>query len=380
MTKPLSIDPSPADFEAWSSDPVHFSFVLASDDSPQFRPPSDHTLALYRLYWNAWLSFLRENKTPMAKAAALDVVAFLSAPPRQATSSADATAQPEPSKAGTSKDSKLSPTTKARYRRVLGRIYTVGVLVGAMRRNPFAETGSDVPRRELPKSEAIPSGKKDTEHAMLVGLLDTPWEDAQGARDRVLLCLQMLDGLTLAESIQATHQHLQPQARGYSLSVAGNREAQKRQLTLHPVTVQAIHHLGLFVPPTRTDPPSYLVPNLRHPLRPLLRHAAYKICSDFLDEAYQNGELTRRPSERGGTTLRNTAIAAWVNEGLRVGEVLRRAGLKRVDALNRLKNFMEMDGRHKVTAAEQAASAAGLPGAERYRALNRSCHSPEGNQ
>ena len=61
MTKPLSIDPSPADFEAWSSDPVHFSFVLASDDSPQFRPPSDHTLALYRLYWNAWLSFLREN-------------------------------------------------------------------------------------------------------------------------------------------------------------------------------------------------------------------------------------------------------------------------------------------------------------------------------
>lgn len=359
------VDPSPAQADEWLRLPVEFShgLPLEGDRAPQ-RLPSERTLMLYRVYWNAWQAYLKENNSDTARATALDVAAFLRAPVR-----------PRGRKVGTAPTTaalpalpvrRLSVTTQARYRRVLGRIHQVGYLVGTLPTNVFAQTQH---QRESPKSAAF----QPKVYGRLLALLEPTAEDPITARDQVLICLQLLNGLTLSESIQARREDLEPAGPNgeRALRLRGTRASQERLIQLHRLTCAALDQADTF---DELRGCSHLVPKVRGNDGPLGRHAAYGASKAFLKRALAAGVLQPGdlPQDRGCTMLRNSALAAWINDGEPLPVVLQQAGLQRTDALVRLIKFLKPAQRHRVRSAISQESAAGLPGAASYVQRNRS--------
>ncbi len=315
-------DPArPSDAERWRDDPVGLSLPKLSPRSRQ----------LYTTYWLAWRRFLAGRDVPLEAATPIEAVAFLAG-------------------------ERLNPTTQARYRRVLGQVHAGGVLCGALPPgNPFEDLGNEVPRREQPRSVAL----TPPERAQLLLRLEH-WHplEVQAQRDRLLIALLLAEGFTLSETANARVEHLaQDEAGVWSLEIGGPRRSQWRTLQLGEITADA---LAAWLP-RLPKPETPLIPALPQMRVPLSRQPAFRAVQAFLNQALQDGVLRRLPGDTGPAALRNSAIVAWLSEGVPHAEVLRRAGLQRLDALDRLAPMLDDRTRDALFASHRAQDAAGVP-------------------
>lgn len=311
------------DAERWRHDPVGTSL-------PRLNAASRR---LYTHFWQAWHRFLAGHEVSPGDATPAHALSFLAG-------------------------EQLNPTTQARYRRVLARVHAGGVLCAALPPgNPFEELGNEVPRREHSRSVAF----TPPERAQLLQRL-AGWHplEPQHQRDRLLLCLLLADGLALSETAGARAAHLSRDAEGaWALEIAGPRRSQSRTLALSALTADALAPWLPQLP--RDDTP--LVPALPALRKPLSRQPAFRIVKAFLQQAHADGVLRRLPGDTGPSALRNSALVAWLSEGMPHAEVLRRAGLQRLDGLDRLIPMLDDRTRDALAAQHRAQDAAGVPGA-----------------
>ncbi|WP_157267280.1 tyrosine-type recombinase/integrase [Azohydromonas aeria] len=320
-TLPTPPDAADADAQRWHADPVGASLPRLSPKSRQ----------LYTHYWLAWRRFLAGREVPVEAATPIEAVAFLAG-------------------------ERLNPTTQARYRRVLGRVHAGGVVCGALPPgNPFDDLGNEVPRREQPRSVAF----TPPERAQLLRRLEG-WHplEVQPQRDRLLICLLLADGFTLSETAAARVEHLGRDEDGvWSLEIGGPRRSQWRTMQLSALTADA---LAAWLP-RLPKPETPLIPALPGMRVPLSRQPSFRAVQAFLQQALQDGVLRRLPGDTGPAALRNSAIVAWLSEGVPHAEILRRAGLQRLDALDRLAPMLDDRTRDALFATHRAEDAAGVP-------------------
>lgn len=322
MNADTSSDPlRPTDAERWQADPVGTSLPKLSPRSRQ----------LYTTYWLAWRRFLAGREVAVERASPIEAVAFLAG-------------------------ERLNPTTQARYRRVLGQVHAGGVICGALPPgNPFEELGNEVPRREQPRSVAF----TPPERRLLLQRLAS-WHplDVQPQRDRLLISLLLDEGFTLSETAAARVEHLSRGEDGvWSLEIGGPRRSQWRTLQLGETTADA---LAAWLP-RLPKPETPLIPALPQMRVPLSRQPSFRAVQAFLNHALQDGVLRRLPGDTGPAALRNSAIVAWLSEGVPHAEVLRRAGLQRLDALDRLAPMLDDRTRDALFTSHRAQEAAGVP-------------------
>lgn len=280
----------------------------------QRRPPGVQTLALYRSFWSAWCRHLGESAQPLtwSDATHADVVAYLALEKRQ--------------------------VTQARYKRLLTEVYAFGVVQSWVAHNPAAPSSPDVASREQPVSTAMHLLTRDRFVAALAQAAREPVQ----LRDAVLVMLLAIEGLSISEALALRLGDLNPSASApHALSLGGQRRAQTRKLTLDKRTVRAMQawlaaaspHIDIHL---ASQPVLADLRTATHWTRPLGRHAGFQIVRKALARAVETGHLDTAPAEHGPQILRNSALLAWLEHGVSPAEVQRRAGLQRLDGLDRI--------------------------------------------
>jgi site-specific recombinase XerD len=306
----------------------------------QRRPPSAQTLALYRSFWTAWCRHLAELAQPLAwsNATPANVVAYLAAEKRE--------------------------VTQARYKRLLTEVYAFSVVQGWAVHNPAAPSSPEVASREQPVSSAMHLLARDRFVAALAQAARAPVQ----LRDAALVVLLAIEGLSIGEALALRLGDLQPSASApHALHLGGQRRAQARKVTLDTRTVQALQAwLTAAAPHINTHLASQpLLADLRAATnwtRPLSRHAGFRIVRTALARAVELGHLDTAPAEHGPQVLRNSALLAWLEHGVSPAEVQRRAGLQRLDGLDRIvKTHGFGDVLERFKAQRRTELGAGLP-------------------
>ncbi|WP_157991353.1 hypothetical protein [Caldimonas tepidiphila] len=276
----------------------------------QRRPLNDESVALYESYWLSWGRHLAGIELRWNDAEPRHVAAFLAGG--------------------------LRPVTQARYRRVLDEVYAHALRMEWIAQNPAAPQPG-LPQHEQPQSAALHIDERDR---FVAGL---PAGSEPGPlRDRALLLLLVLEGLSVAETIALTLADVLPSPQQPErLSVRGERRNQTRELELDARTVAALQAwlraaAGAMELARPHEQPLLTDLRSRRWTMPLGRHAAFRIVRAAIRDAVDAGHLRTMPAEHGPSLLRNTALLAWIEQGVAPTEVQRRAGLLRLDGLDRI--------------------------------------------
>lgn len=288
----------------------------------------------YRFIWQAWVRHLACAQPPTAwtQAQPTHVLAFL------------AQAQPTRTARG------VSFVTRRRYWRVLARLYEFAHQRGLVSTSPALA----VQARERPAHERKASASLDA--AIVQALwqcLPAPGEAYMAERDRAIVALTLLAGLTPQEirTLQlAQVQGLAPaqglqqgsQAPGGApseptgfeyLALQGPRSAQARNVALGSRACTELQRWLAQRPHLRSSRASDLVFLSErgalsvNRLHFIVREAIVRACEHLGREI---------PAHFGPSMLRNTALAARLNEGHPAADVARWAGLKDEKSLWRL--------------------------------------------
>lgn len=275
----------------------------------QPRPLNADSVALYERFWLSWGRHLAGIELQWHQAEPRHVATFL---------------------AGS-----LRPVTQARYRRVMEDIYAQALRMAWIDRNP-AEKQPDLPVHERPESTAMHLFDRDR---FVEGLERGP--DAAGWRDRALVVLMAVEGLSVSEALALTLADLLPSAaEPQRLMIHGERRSQTRELTLDARSVDALQRwlraAGDSIERARPEQPLLPDTRARRWSKPLGRHAGFRIVRAALARAVALGHINTPPAEHGPSLLRNSALLAWIEQGVPPSEVQRRAGLQRLDGLDRI--------------------------------------------
>lgn len=301
----------------------------------QPRPLNADSVALYESFWLAWCRHLAGIELAWPAAEPRHVAAFLAAG--------------------------LRPVTQARYRRILEEVYAHALRMEWIAANP-AEKQPDLPVHERPESTAMHLFARDR---FVDGLQRGP--DEQGLRDRALVMLMAIEGLSVSEVLALVLADLAPSPGAPErVKVSGERRSQSRELELDARTAEALRQWLRAGRPLMDQPPEEqpLLPDTRSRrwIKPLGRHAAFRIVRAALAHAVEQGHIDTPPAEHGPSLLRNSALLAWIEQEVPPTEVQRRAGLQRLDGLDRIVlRHAYGEVKERFLARRKAEREAGLP-------------------
>lgn len=280
------------------------------------RPLTPQGARPYASIWASWCAWLEACTPPrhFLYASAADLSAFLDAGPQPRASRRRADAAP------------VSEITRRRYWRVIDLIYRWAITQGLTKTNP----AGDMAVLERPAPEKPIGQVFDAQQwaALRAGLPapEAPW----GVRDRAILLVLMDSALTNSELCQLTLGSVQPQllSSTSTLSIAGRRKAQKRELVLGAAASKALadwlacrkeHALGA------EDAHAPLFVTLRR--RALTDRVLFPIVVAAVQRGFAALGLAL-PNHLGPQVLRNTRLVQWLNDDVELATVLKQAGLK----------------------------------------------------
>lgn len=352
-------------------------FALAAKQRPR-KPLSEKSTQAYEGIWLEWLMFLVGIGVGWRAAKPADVAAFLKTGLR-------------PRSHARNSDAKVSSVTQARYGRILGEIYFNALDEDERHESPVKLVGQEVPQSEEMASLKLHAHIRERLRRQLPAA-----KDEKSARDRLVICLTLLEGLTCADimgleledllfkegdtdevaygSEHASVDEMEGWVRGYTggsegggrlfkpevaprgVHLRGERKAQDRRLAFRATTRKALREwLEL-----RSQHRYALVSNVvvlslsrRMGKRDagVTHRALFQICAAHIDEKLRGcGLLTDEEVQRlqhiGPNTLRNACLLQWMDDGVDPEEVRRRAGLKETRSLARLADEHRDDREH----------------------------------
>lgn len=322
-------------FEAWQS-----SRLLDTHRKPM----GASGLVQARLVWRKWLAFCFGRDVVWQTASPGDVQAFAS--------------DISPRKPGAPA---VSPVTLRRYWRILNDLYAHALLNGTVARNPAADVMPVI--SEKTSSLALPPHLWALLHEGLSG-----GDDFKARRNRLVLLLMMRCALTVTEiiglRIDSVQMHegtpeqvaerlaladlplLQPESPvwapltsclvpAYTLQLAGARLAQTRQLVLDTRTGAALHDWLEVRRMGEASPAARLIVGSVQGAA-ITPKGLYNLCQAHMARCLVGLDI----AQMGPNTLRNTCISGWLNQGVPLGEILRRCGLKDEQVLIRLQKHL----------------------------------------
>lgn len=313
------------------------------------RTLSEESVTSYRSVWDGWIAFTLERNLTWDTARSSDVRDFLLALPARA--SARGIIIP-------------STVTQKRYFRVLQEIYACACANGWIDEVPTDHEAA-VSKTEAHESLVFHRAHWQRLFAALPEARDPPafgmaWAEV---RNLALLLLMMQAALSVSElsalNIQDVHSprfHISenaslaldpPHPSGETapepamLHISGSRPDQTRELVLsEPAQTSVMAWLGLRVHMALHE-------GLQSPLFISRKGAGRLTPKTLFTLANAHIQNTLGPelgevalAHAGPMTLRNSCIVRWLDAGLPDSEVLRRAGLKDVQALGRLRQHV----------------------------------------
>lgn len=380
---------------------VFEEWVAWRRDLDQARAIGDDTTSeyQYQTIWIAWLRFLCGQKTKWVAATGADVLAFINNNMRGRGTSRDldpSALAPQQSggaaaagQRASSRRREPSRVSKRRYATVLSNVYEHAKRTGHCTENPVPRFDKDLPANESANSLVL----NKTYRAELVRNLPEA-ADARSARDRAMLAVMLRQGLTCSEVMELTLTSLDfgPDAllpdwsqpwddavAPLSLHITNaiaERPEQPRVLALDKVTAEALQKWlrvrGTFTA-ARVSPLLFVSKHHRKTTTKrggkdvpcvagaLTARAVFYVASVWLRETLKKRCFMQDVYHAGPNVLRNACIVDWLEQGLAFEEVRRRAGLKRMDSLERLiyqshpdvveryRTYLQEQGRHERT-------------------------------
>lgn len=296
----------------------------------------------YRYIWSSWCQWLLGRP---GQGGWTDRV--LAASPDDAMDFLSERVTPATQRDGSPRE--VSSVTRERYCMVLRGVYGQIVRLGQLTENPMLrlyELAGDA----RPDAEVLP----EAVWSHLEGMARREPGDRSPftLRDRALLCLMLDAALTPAELAALNLGQLNDAipdggaSVGNRLSVRlqGNRAAQRRDLQLSEQATAALRdwlavRSGAL---ERGRPDSLAVLDLvffTERRKPLSRRVLFHLTSGLITEACENLGISL-PRHLGPLVLRNTAILHWIQAGLPMDEVCRRAGYQGRLALEHLRSHL----------------------------------------
>ena len=303
-------------------------------------------LAQPEFVWRKWLAFCTVHGIDWPVAAPDQVRAFAGTVSARKLNSASA----------------VSPVTLRRYWRILNDLYAHAVLTQRIKHNPCA--GVMPPVSEKTSSLALPPH--------LWALLQEGLPGGytfKARRNRLVLLLMMHCALTAGEILHLTLASVQahegdarqvarhlalaglpllqpespfwtptagyPGGLTYTLQLSGSRPVQARQLVLDARTSAALRDWLEVRRIGRAGENDRLLVGGTNGAA-LSPKGLYNICQAHMARCMAGIEI----AQMGPNTLRNTCISEWINQGVPLGEVLRRCGLLDAGVLTRLQRHI----------------------------------------
>ena len=323
-------------FEAWQSNRLL---------DTHRKPMGAVGLAQAGFVWRKWLAFCSVRGIDWQAVGAGDVQAFAS--------------DISPRKPGARA---VSPVTLRRYWRILNDLYAHAWLSGLTPHNPAANVMPAT--SEKTASLALPPHMWALLQEGLSGGFDY-----KARRNRLVLLLMMRCALTVTEIISLTlgsvqvHEGtpeqvaerlalaglplLQPESPfwaplassslvpAYTLQLSGTRPVQTRQLVLDARTRAALHDWLEVRKLGKAGPADRLIVGSAEGAA-ITPKGLYNLCQAHMARCLVGYDI----AQMGPNTLRNTCISCWLNQGVPLGEILRRCGLKDVQVLIRLQKHL----------------------------------------
>lgn len=292
------------------------------------RALSEASIQKYRPIWDVWVRYLAERQTTWENASQTQARDFLLQVTPRRPSDGDAPRQ-------------VSPVTQARYWKVLHAVYQHAMARDWLAQSPITAEAK-VAHSEV--RESLVFNRVDWAD-LLAQLPSAPADLAHWAevRDRALLLLMMQCGLTVGE-LKALEcgdlQELDSAAPQLQIS-GGARADQQRSLPLPDLSADALRAYRALRQQMPQDNPLLFVRQRGGALQSAYRQPALASKSIYvMTAAYVRGVLGGRYPQlahAGPAALRNSCIVRWLDSGLPEAQVLRWAGLKDAQALQRLR-------------------------------------------
>ena len=319
-------------FEAWKA---------ARLQDTHRKPMGATGLEQAQFLWRKWLAFCGARRITWQTAQAPDVRAF----------SGDITPR---GGAG-----QVSPVTLRRYWRLLNDLYAYALLSRRLAHNPAAEAMPAVSEKTSSLALAAPMWAQ-----LQAGLPGGP--GLKDRRNRLVLLLMMRCALTVTEIIGLTIASAQAHEGSaeavaarlalaglplaaldtdfmaplapcptYTLQLSGSRPVQTRRLVLDASTSAALHDWLQVRRSGPAGPGARLIVGDANG-KAITPKGLYNIAQAFIDKNLPGVAI----GQSGPNTLRNTCISAWLNQGVPIGEIQRRCGLKDHSVLVRLQKHI----------------------------------------
>ncbi len=309
-----------------------FEHWLQARGNDAWAPLTADAAKPYRFIWGAWSKFLqgqRVNGMAWNDAGAVEVLHFINHIPQ------------------TAKGRKVSDITRRRYWRVLDRIYDHALFNGWVPANPVHAVAST----ERPPSED-PKGAVLSDAMWQAGIAHIPaGDDLVGARDRAVLMMLFELGLAPEELrmlgvdniLYSEPMGSEDEKKIIGVHIEGLRDNQQRKLAIStPLAAGLAHWLRAraHYPAMQGEPSLFC----SRKSRTLSNHTLLHLVTKTLSEAAQSAGLPT-PARLGPQIVRNTAIVRWLNAGMALNDVIERAGLKNVNGLLHLRDYVSEEAR-----------------------------------
>ncbi len=301
-------------------------FDLWATREDRARQVNAKTIAGYRSVWTSWLNFLSDQGVKWEDATEGNVQAFIGGMTPRALS-----------------DDHPSTVSQRRYARVMADVYTHAKVCGLIRANPVRLDHPPVPESEASTSTFF---RDEQYHALVQCLPDAL--DWHAVRNRAILACFLLDALSASEvaSLTVADVNLDPEDGakhpaeiriGY-VQIRGSqrRPAQSRTVRLAWKTTAAVSrwlHTREHVA-KGTGNPLFVSTRGEASLTP---KALMEICAEHVSRSLSSPSgTTIRWTHAGPTSLRNSCLLRWLEDGWPPDDVATRAGLSSPHRLSRL--------------------------------------------
>jgi len=308
------------------------SWCAARMNTEAGRPLSQESAVKYKAIWIQWLRYLCGDRTVWPEAKPFNVLGFI----RSVNNRSD-------------KTKPASDVSKKRYSTVLNDIYGFAKLNKHVEENPVPMNDKEIPANEAMASFHLNS----TYRAAMLKLLPGN-DDLASRRDRAMLTMMLLQGLSCSEIIGlhvasidfGPDVVLPPTPAGEWLDVPQprlvritrerpERTEQERTLTLDRTTAVALQgwlKLRGLSPTARSSTRLFLS---RRGTGELTPRAVFYVASEWVTQSMKSLGF-EDACHAGPNALRNSCLVNWMEAEVEFEEIRRRAGLKRLDSIGRL--------------------------------------------
>jgi integrase len=354
------------------------------------RKLNEKSLRTYEGIWLEWVMFVAGKQVGWANAKPDDVAEFLTSSLRARNLARNSAAS-------------VSTVTQARYARVLREIYAAALAEDEQHLNPVKLVGTGVVQSEGVASLRLHGGVRNE---LREGI--TKGDDAMSARDTAVVCLTLLEGMTCADIMGLKLQDLLfeigddgvitggceaasaaemeqwkssytngkqgggnlliPEVAPRGAKLSGSRMAQERKLAFTATTREAMRTwLGYRKAHRNALMTNVVMLSLSRRMGRsdggITYRALFQICAKHLDKSLKNSSWLSQDQVRGlmhigPNTLRNVCLLSWMEGGVPLDEVRRRAGLKEVRSLNRLADKHRWEAHDSADALDKSVQAA----------------------